>query len=91
MSTSARTPEEMRAILAEKASTDEDFRNRLLSDAKGVIKKEFDVEIPEGIQVHVHEDSSSTAHLVLPPNPKLGDDQLAAVAGGKSSSLYWCM
>ena len=91
MSTSAKTPEEMRAILAEKAATDEDFRSRLLSDAKGTIQKEFDVEIPEGIHVHVHEDSSSTAHLVLPPDPKLGDEQLAAVAGGKQSGLYWCM
>lgn len=86
-----KTSDEMRAALTEKAASDENFRNQLLADAKGTIQKEFDIDIPEGIEIHVHEDSSDKAHLVLPPNPKLEADTLNAVAGGKQSGLYWCL
>ena len=40
--------------------------------------------IPEGFNVEVHEDSATTAHLVLPPSPKLTEAELAMAAGGFS-------
>ena len=86
-----KTPDEMRAILAEKAAGNDDFRNQLLSDPKGTIQSEFDVEIPEGVEIQVHQDSAETAHLIVPPGPKLGEQQLAAVAGGKQGQMYYCM
>ena len=30
----------------------------------------------------VHEDSATTAHLVLPPSPELTDAEMESVAGG---------
>ena len=30
----------------------------------------------------VHEDSATTAHLVLPPSPKLTEAELAQISGG---------
>ena len=85
------TPDEMRAILTEKAASDDDFRSQLLSDPRGTIQQEFDVEIPEGVDIQVHEDSAETAHVIVPPGPKLGEQQLAQVAGGKQSGFYYCM
>ena len=47
-----------------------------------MIQQEFDLEIPADLNIQVHEDSAETAHLVLPPSPRLGETQLAHVAGG---------
>ena len=81
-----KTADEMRRILADKAGEDEEFRNRLMADPKGVIEQEFDLEIPASLDIQVHEDSAETAHLVLPPSPKLSETQLDHVAGGLKSA-----
>ena len=83
--------DEMRRMLAEKATEDEEFRAQLLTSPREVIAKEFDVEVPEGIEVHVHEDGPEAAHLVLPPGPRMDESQLTRVAGGKDHFMYWCM
>ena len=38
--------------------------------------------MPESLSVEIHEESSGTAHLVLPPDSKLSRNDLRAVAGG---------
>ena len=90
MQNTPKTPDQMRAVLAEKASVDEEFRGRLLADARETIQEEFDVVIPRNLEIQVHEDSADTAHLVLPPSPRLGEEQLTAVAGGKPEAVYVC-
>ena len=40
------------------------------------------VALPAGLTVKVHEEDAATAHLVLPPDSKLGESELQAVAGG---------
>ena len=40
-------------------------------------------DIPDGIEVAVHEDSATTVHLVLPPSPALTEAELEKVAGGR--------
>ena len=77
-----KTADEMRRILVDKAGEDEEFRSRLQADPKGAIQQELDLELPAGLSIQVHEDSAETAHLVLPPNPRLTEAQLAQVAGG---------
>ena len=52
------TPKEMREKVVERANGDADFRSRLLDDPK------------EWLSVHVHEDSATSAHLVLPPTAR---------------------
>ena len=77
-----KTAGEMRMALIEKAGEDEDFRDRLLADPKSVIESEFDVAVPEGFTLNVHEESPAAAHIVLPPDPSLSTEQLAVAAGG---------
>ena len=76
------TPSEMRAKIVGKAAEDADFRARLLSDPKGAVGQELGVTIPASLSIEVHEESGTTAHLVLPPDSKLKEGDLQAVAGG---------
>ena len=82
------TAKEMRARIVGKATEDSDFRARLLSDPKGAIKQELGVTIPASLSVEVHEENGATAHLVLPPNSKLGEGDLQAVAAGGQSRFF---
>ena len=74
--------DEMRSIVADKAANDGEFRNRLMASPRETVAKEFDIDIPGEMQIHVHEDGPAVAHLVLPPGPKLDETQLSDVAGG---------
>lgn len=83
-----KTPEEMRDHLIAKASTDESFREKLLSDPRPSIEAEFSITIPEGVSVQVHENSAQTVHLLLPPSGKLSEKELNVATGGATSG--WC-
>ena len=76
------TPDEMRTKIVDKATGDADFRARLLGDPKGALEQELGVAIPASMSIEVHEESGETAHLVLPPDSKLGESDLQTVAGG---------
>ena len=76
------TATELRAQVLTKAAEDEEFRASLIADPKAAIASELGTTVPDGFDVVVHEDSATTAHLVLPPTPRLTDAELAAVAGG---------
>ena len=75
------TATELKNRILSKASEDNDFRARLIADPKAVISAETGQTIPEGFDVVVHEDSATTAHLVLPPSPQLTEAELENVAG----------
>ena len=62
-----------------------EFRARLIADPKAAISDETGATIPDGFDVAVHEDSATTAHLVLPPSPVLTEAELAKVGGGVSN------
>ena len=76
-----KTAREIRMALIEKASESEEFRARLLSDPNSVIESEFGIPVPEGFSVKVVEDTAASAHLILPPDPSLSAEELAAVSG----------
>ena len=78
------TPKEMRAKIVGKARENADFRARLLSDPKAAIGQELGVAIPASMSIEVHEEGGETAHLVLPPDSRLSEGDLAQVAGGYS-------
>jgi hypothetical protein len=70
--------------LAWKALEDAELRARLIADPNGVLAQEFDGEVPPGFTVEVHEETETTAHLVLPPAGLLTETELAGVGGGHS-------
>ena len=80
------TAKDIREKLARKATKDADFRALLLGNPKGAIEQELSITIPASMAIKVHEDSATTAHLVLPPADKLSTDDLRAVVGGGVNS-----
>ena len=84
------TATELKTRILSKAEEDGDFRARLIADPRATIASEVGTSIPDGFDVVVHEDSATTAHLVLPPSPKLSEAEMASIAGGGShKGYYW--
>ncbi len=81
------TVEEFHDYVRNKAAENEEFRARLLADPKAVMEEELDLSIPDDFSIEVHEDSATTAHLVLPPSAALAEEDMRRVAGGKHG---WC-
>ncbi len=69
--------------LVAKAWSDDEFKAELLSDPMRVFK-ENSIEVPEGIEVRMVENTAYTMHFILPPEPsdELTDEQLERVDGG---------
>ena len=74
------SPNEMRLKIVGRATEDPDFRAWLLSDPKGAIGQELNVTIPASLSIEVHEENSTTAHLVLPPSSRLSESALQEIA-----------
>ena len=64
---------------------DEALKARFIADPKAVLA-EFDVAIPDGIDVNVVENSDNCVHITLPAAPEmhmeLSDEELSNAAGG---------
>lgn len=76
-----KTMDEMRKQMLDKADDDLAFRARLLAEPRAVVEEEFGIEVPESVELRVHEDSRSVMHFVLPPEPKLDMQELRTAAG----------
>ena len=79
----------MKDRILSKAAEDARFRAQLIADPRLAIWIETGASIPEGFELVVHEDSATTAHLVLPPSGELTEDDLKAVAGDPSAIGNW--
>ena len=77
-----KTPAELKAQILSRATEDDDFRSRLIADPRAAISAETGLTIPDAFDVVVHEDSATTAHLVLPPSPELTEAEMEMIAGG---------
>ena len=79
-----------------RAMKDEAFRQRLLSNPKETLEREFGITLPQGVTIQVHEDTPATLHLVLPIKQPLGamqelsDAELEQVGGGHSAPPAAC-
>ena len=64
---------------------DEALKARFMSDPKGVLA-EYDMPVPDGIDVKVVENADDCVHITLPAPPAgdmdLSDDELSNAAGG---------
>lgn len=66
-----------------KAAEDGDFRARLVADPRTAVEAETGIRFPDDYRVHVHKESATSAHMVLPPKPELSQEQLDRIAGGR--------
>ena len=80
---------EVRTELAMKAAEDDDFRARLIADPRAAVEEAAGIRLPDDYRIHVHEESATDAHVVLPPNPKLSREQLDHIAGGSGLISSW--
>ena len=80
---------EMKNRILHKAAEDSEFRARLIADPKAAIRDEVGQPLPNDLEVVVHEDSATTAHLVLPPSPAIAEAELEGVAGGHDAMWGW--
>ena len=85
-----KTRTELEAELIARVAGDDAFRARLLENPKEAIRDAAGIDIPQDFTVQVHEENSTTVHLVLPPSDQLTESDLSAVAGGLGNySLQW--
>ena len=77
-----RTQQELQESIISKASDDGQFRSSLLSDPKNAIQDAFGINVPEKLDVQVHEDTAENVHLVLPVDSRLTKDELDLLSGG---------
>lgn len=83
------TAVEIEAQLRAKAEEDPSFRSQLLDNPRTAIKDVTGLEIPEDFVIHVHEESSTDFHLVLPPaSGRLSDEELGSALGGGGAMYY---
>ena len=64
---------------------DEALKARFMADPKAVLA-EYGIDVPDGINVNVVENTDNTVHITMPMAPagagELSDEELANVAGG---------
>jgi len=84
------TATEIEAQLRAKADEDETFRARLLQNPRDAIKDATGLTVPETFSVHVHEESATDFHLVLPPaGGRLSEQEMRGAAGGHPGPNSW--
>jgi hypothetical protein len=68
--------------LIAKCWADEAFKQRLMTDPAATLKQEG-MEVPEGMAIHVVENTDQAFHLVIPTKPtQLSDEDLQGASGG---------
>ena len=73
------------ALLLAKAEQDKAFRACLLANPRRTIERELGIVLDEGYQIHVHEESRTDTHLVLPPpSPYSAAEREEAKSGSQS-------
>src|SRR5207249_5484104 len=56
-----------------RAMKDEAFRQQLLSNPKETLQSKLGITLPVGVSVHVHENTPTNLHLVLPAKTQTGE------------------
>ena len=69
---------------------DEALKQRFMADPKAVLA-EYGMDVPDGMDVNVVENTDTTVHITMPAPPSggmdLSDDELSNAAGGQYAYL----
>ena len=71
--------------LISRAVEDSDFRKRLIEKPRDTVEEELGVALGEDHEIHVHEDTPTTTHLVVPPAARLSRAERRAARTGAAS------
>ena len=71
--------------LVARAGKDSEFRTRLLANPRDAIEQELGLPLDDGHEIHVHEESDSATHLVLPPRSRFSAEEREAARTGATS------
>ena len=72
-------------VLVSRAGEDRDFRERLLANPRETIEREFGVTLPVDHEIHVHEETRTETHVVLPPLGKFSAAEREEARTGAAS------
>ena len=78
-------PKDANDRLVSRADEDSDFRERLLRRPKDTVEREFGVTMAQDHEIHVHEETYTATHVVLPPRSKLSEAEREAARTGAAS------
>lgn len=67
----------LKVQIIQKAWADPAFKEQLLADPRKALQASFGIELPEGINLKVVEETPSDYYLVIPPNPAELEDPKA--------------
>ena len=84
-----RTRAEVEAIIAERIAADPGFRETLLANPRAMLSEVIGFDIPDTVQIELHEESLTQIHLTIPAAGALTDDDLELVAGGSNWGGAW--
>jgi hypothetical protein len=80
------TRRQLEAALVTKCWKDPDFRQKVVSDPKGMLEQHIGQKLPPQMKIFIHEEDTDTVHFSIPPAPadltELSDAELESVAGG---------
>ena len=76
------TRPEVEAMIAERIAADPSFREALLANPRAVIADLVGFNIPDSVEVVLHEESLTQIHLLVPASGQLSDSDLELAAGG---------
>jgi hypothetical protein len=79
------TRSEVEAIIAERIAADSAFRDALLADPRAVLSQLVGFDVPESVQIVLHEESLTQIHLTIPSSEEFSESDLELVAGGRSN------
>jgi len=80
------TPESSAALIAQRCAQDPDFRQRLKEDPRACLAEAAGEELPEDLEIVLHQNSGDTWHVPIPDylgDRELSEKEMGELAGGE--------